>query len=35
MHQCYYCYVLLAPKVSVVVGFLLSLELYLAAELLD
>lgn len=36
-HYCYYCYCyyLFAPKASVVVGFLLSLELYLAAEFLD
>lgn len=32
----YYCYnVLFAPKASVRVGFLLSLELYSAAEFLD
>lgn len=34
MHY-YYYYVLFAPKASVVVGFLLSLELYSAAEFLD
>lgn len=34
-HYYYYYYVVLAPKVSVVVGFLLSLELYSAAEFLD
>lgn len=36
-HHCHYCYCyyLFAPKASVVVGFLLSLELYLAAEFLD
>lgn len=37
MHYYYYsCYnVLFAPKASVRVGFLLSLELYSAAEFLD
>ena len=35
MHYYYYYYVLFAPKASVVVGFLLSLELYSAAEFLD
>lgn len=36
-HYCYYCYCyyLFAPKASVVVGFLLSFELYSAAEFLD
>lgn len=36
MHYYYYYYdVLFAPKASVMVGFLLSLELYSAAEFLD
>lgn len=35
-HRYYcYCYYLFAPKASVVVGFLLSFELYSAAEFLD